>query len=98
MAFDHEMSIIRSKSKPKFRQLEADEVVRDRLPIEEVPMIGKANTLVLFNVQGFHKRGQFESIKPRNSVLLDFRVQKSLINYLFISQKMKNYFVGNARK
>ena len=36
-------------------------------------MVGKANSLIVFNVMGFHRRGEFTSNKPREFVLGYYR-------------------------
>ncbi len=39
----------------------------------ETPICGKANTLIIANNVGFHRRGDFTSHTPRRTVLLNFR-------------------------
>ena len=39
----------------------------------ETPITGKANTLIIANNVGFHRRGDFTSRTPRRTVLLNFR-------------------------
>ena len=96
LQYDHFMSVVRGNSKQEYRQLESEENIRDFIDITETPLIGKANTLALFDVCGLHKRGQFNSLKPRNTIHLDFRLQKSLLNTLFLSKKIKHYFTKKA--
>ena len=43
------------------------------LRLVETPICGKANTLVIANNVGFHRRGDFTSRTPRQTVLLNFR-------------------------
>lgn len=41
--------------------------------IQGTSMVGKANSLVLFDVRGFHRRGEFTSERPREFVLAYYR-------------------------
>ena len=43
-------------------------------------MIGKANTAVLANVMGLHRRGVFYKDVPRQIVYLNFRLMESFSN------------------
>lgn len=44
------------------------------------PMIGKANTLVIFDAMGIHQRGVFSSDKPRKMAQFSFRAMESRRN------------------
>lgn len=48
-----------------------DEEVREG--IKGVSMIGKSNTLLVFNVMGFHRRGDFSSDRPRAFAYANYR-------------------------
>jgi hypothetical protein len=52
-------------------------VVSDRslkaMGIRETPVCGKANTLLITNNMGFHRRGEFASSRTRETILLNFR-------------------------
>jgi hypothetical protein len=41
--------------------------------IVESPVCGRANTLIIANNMGFHRRGDFSSSTPRETILLNFR-------------------------
>jgi hypothetical protein len=43
------------------------------LGLVETPIRGKANTLIIANNVGFHRRGDFTSRTPRRTILLNFR-------------------------
>jgi hypothetical protein len=46
-------------------------------------IVGKANTLIIANTQGFHKQGKFQNEKPREKLMVDFRdAEASLYNYV----------------
>jgi hypothetical protein len=49
-----------------------------RWGLQEIPMCGKANTCIIANTQGFHRRGTFHSMKPREYAHLDFRYLEGL--------------------
>lgn len=44
-----------------------------RINAVETSICGKANTLVIANNMGFHRRGEFTSDQPRATILLNFR-------------------------
>lgn len=45
-------------------------------------MPGKKNSMVLFNAEGFHKRGDFKKPLSRETLFIDFRPTFSLANFL----------------
>jgi hypothetical protein len=55
----------------------------EEFEIEAKTLIGKANTLLISNQMGFHRRGVFESREPRNTIFFDFRYLDSWKNNLF---------------
>lgn len=46
---------------------------RRRMNIAETHVCARANTLVIANNMGFHRRGEFSSEEPRETILLNFR-------------------------
>jgi hypothetical protein len=46
---------------------------RRAMQIAETQICGKANTLVIANNMGFHRRGEFKGNQPRETILLNFR-------------------------
>lgn len=52
------------------------------LNLIETPIEGKANSLVLFNAMGFHKRGRFDSEQSRQAILLNYRYLESFSNII----------------
>ncbi len=50
--------------------------------LKETQMCGKANTCIIANTQGFHRRGTFHSTKPRQYAHLDFRYLEGLSHRL----------------
>ncbi len=51
--------------------------------LKEMCMEVEANTLVIVDIGGFHKRGEFSSIKPRDTVELNFRNIDTIRNELY---------------
>ncbi len=47
------------------------------------PIVGKANTLIVANNQGFHKRGELRSSQPRITVNIDFKYLESVGHTLY---------------
>lgn len=94
---DHKMSNIRSESKELYRKVEAEEHVINDLDMSEIELNAPANSLVLFNVMGFHKRGYFKTTKSRNTIQLCYRSQKSILNHLFYFKKLKTYFTNGSQ-
>lgn len=50
--------------------------------VEERHVCGRANTLVVANTSGFHRRGEFTSTRPRETIHLNFRNTEGLLNRL----------------
>jgi hypothetical protein len=46
---------------------------QERIRVKETHFTGKANTLIITNNMGFHRRGEFTSSKPRKTILINFR-------------------------
>jgi hypothetical protein len=43
---------------------------------------GQANSLVIFNTMGIHKRGKFKAMGTREALLIDFRAMDTPLNFL----------------
>lgn len=52
-----------------------------KLGIQATPVTGKANSMVLANVMGFHGRGRFDSTEPRRALFLNFRYLDAKLIY-----------------
>lgn len=52
---------------------------RRRMKIEESQLCVEANTLVIVNNMGFHRRGQFNSDRPRKALLINYRNAEPVI-------------------
>jgi hypothetical protein len=48
-----------------------------------LPIVGKANTLIVANNQGFHKRGEMRSSRPRATVNIDFKYLESPAQWMY---------------
>jgi hypothetical protein len=57
------------------------EWLTQRLKYDVTPLVGNSNTLILANVMGFHKRGRFNSTRPRRILYLNFRYIDSGLTY-----------------
>ncbi|MBV6478521.1 MAG: hypothetical protein HGGPFJEG_01276 [Ignavibacteria bacterium] len=81
--FEYKLSIKYSRTKD------------DRVTDEELAKIGfypesicgKANTLFISNNMGYHNRGDFSNLKPRQTAQLDFRHLETWRNTLFRNEK-----------
>jgi hypothetical protein len=49
-----------------------DERHRDAMGLVETPLVGRANTLIISNNMGFHRRGEFVGADPRITINMDF--------------------------
>jgi hypothetical protein len=49
----------------------------------ETPLVGRANTLIVSNNQGLHRRGPFEGSRQRVSVNLDYKYLESTAHTLY---------------
>jgi hypothetical protein len=47
------------------------------------PIVGKANTLIVSNNQGFHKRGPFNSNRERQLVAIDYKYLESAAQWMY---------------
>lgn len=52
-----------------------------KLGIRVVPVTGRANSMVLANVMGFHGRHRFDSTEPRRALFLNFRYLDAKLIY-----------------
>lgn len=57
---------------PNKRPMVSD-TLKERMAIKETSLCGRANTLVVTNNMGFHRRGEFTGDAPRKTILLNFR-------------------------
>lgn len=59
------------------------------------PITGKKNTLIIFDARGVHRRGDFKSDHPRDTVFIDFRDGDSWMNSIvgtpIIAPKLKAF-------
>ncbi len=51
--------------------------------LSEKPVVGKANTLILSNNIGLHRRGDYHSNRPRISINLDYKYLESTIHHFY---------------
>lgn len=66
------------------RQIYADsDVLVAKMGLKEVPICGKANTLIISNNKGLHRRGEMRSGRPRVSINLDFKYLESMAHHLY---------------
>jgi hypothetical protein len=61
-----------AKRGPHVRNIIAEKYSR-KLHLVESHLCGKANTLIIANNMGFHRRGEFTSERPRKTILVNFR-------------------------
>jgi hypothetical protein len=85
LAWEYQKSIEHAKHRARVNnpRIQGDETGRSwhnltreeesAMGIKGTPMVGKANSLVVFNVMGFHRRGDFTSDKLREFVLAYYR-------------------------
>jgi hypothetical protein len=60
---------------------EIDEDLLNEIGHEPTDMVGKANTLVIFNSMGMHKRGRFKELGAREAILIDYRTLDTPLNF-----------------
>jgi Phytanoyl-CoA dioxygenase (PhyH) len=60
-----------------------DDVHYRAMNIVETPIVGKANTLIISNNMGFHRRGEFKGAQPRVTINMDFNHLASWARPLF---------------
>lgn len=53
--------------------------------MDVIPVIGKANTMVIANTMGFHRRGIHKTTKPRHLIFVDYR---ELESFKFLKRKL----------
>lgn len=81
--YDYKKSVLWAKKRKENPAREGDDTGKgwhsptDReekdLGIIDTPMEGKANSVVIFNVMGFHKQGQFRDTRTREFIELSYR-------------------------
>ncbi len=57
--------------------------LRERLALEEVPIVGKKNTLIISNNQGLHRRWEMTGPGPRVTANLDYKFFESPAQHLY---------------
>lgn len=73
---------------------------REHMGIREISLTGAANTLVIANTRGFHRRGDIKTGRVRHLIHLDYRRLQSRLNWLpFISRMsgIEEMIVRNRR-
>jgi len=65
------------------RGMNADELST----VVQKPICGKANTLVIANTSGYHRRGEFTGNRPRATIHLNFRSTEGLVNRLPVPER-----------
>ncbi|MDQ3019433.1 MAG: phytanoyl-CoA dioxygenase family protein [Bacteroidota bacterium] len=82
LLFEYKVSVRYAKTKN-----ESDTAITEKefADLGYIPksICGKANTLLISNNMGFHNRGDFKSLKPRQIAMLDFRPLESWRNTLY---------------
>jgi len=82
LLFEYKASVRYAKSKK-----ESDSAVTEKeiaeLGYHPKSICGKANTLIISNNMGFHNRGDFKTLRPRQIAMLDFRPLESWRNILY---------------
>ncbi len=70
----------------------------DKYKLYGAPVAGKANTLVIANTGGFHKRGAFQKPGLRETVEINFRDAETLRNDFFSLEKKIKESLGRSGK
>ncbi len=95
LRFEYELGVRQAEARGKGRdtspeQKDRDRVMeelastlRDRLDLEEVPIVGRKNTLIVSNNQGLHRRWEMTGAGPRVTANLDFKFFESPAQRLF---------------
>lgn len=97
LRYEYELSLRISKNRKNFdrrddlagqvdlhrRVYQVANRLRESDRLMEIPMMGKANTLIVSNNQGLHRRGDFEGDQPRVSVNLDYKYLESPAHRLY---------------
>lgn len=94
LRFEYELGVRQSATghagqvnpEQKNRDLVMEELSRElraRLDLEEVPIVGKKNTLIISNNQGLHRRWEMRGPGPRVSANLDFKFFESPAQRLY---------------
>jgi len=86
LLYEYKLSIRFSKTKKASDTAVTEKEIKD-LGYTPESIRGKANTLIISNNMGFHNRGDFKTLKPRQIATLDFRYLESWRNILFKNDK-----------
>jgi hypothetical protein len=98
LKYEYELSLRISKDRERFNRRSdrdattaalheqvyevATALMRER-GLREVPMTGRANTLILSNNIGLHRRGDYRGNRPRISINLDYKYLESTVHHLY---------------
>jgi hypothetical protein len=72
----------RWKTTPYGHIRQIDREYLDRMGVREEAICGPANTLVIANTSGFHRRGELLGEAPRETIHLNFRMLESWMNWV----------------
>lgn len=61
------------------------------------PICGKANTLVLFDARGVHRRGQFQTDERRDTIFIDFRAVETPFHKILSMPKARRRLAAFMR-
>jgi hypothetical protein len=70
LKLEYRLSTLSKRGRPHGTISEAE---AKALGFSAAPVCGKANTLIIFNAMGFHKRGDLHDTRPRETLHMDFR-------------------------
>jgi hypothetical protein len=65
--------------------------------LSETPIVGRANTLIIADVGGFHRRGVFRTAGERNTIEINYRGIECLRNDLYPLEERLRAFFGRTR-
>jgi len=74
-----------SKNRQGEEPMEVSREALERQGRRVVPIIGRANTMIIANTMGFHRRGAHKTIKPRHLIFVDYR---ELETFKFLKRKL----------
>ncbi|MFN8693572.1 MAG: phytanoyl-CoA dioxygenase family protein [Holosporales bacterium] len=89
--YDSIKQALKRAAAPNSRIEEIDEDLLADIGHNPKSMVGKANTLVIFNAMGMHKRGKFRKFTARESLLICYRGLDTPSNFLFRLPFLRNY-------
>ncbi|MEK7536876.1 MAG: phytanoyl-CoA dioxygenase family protein [Patescibacteria group bacterium] len=74
-----------SRNRQGEEPMEVEREALERQGMKVIPFTGKANTLVIANTMGFHRRGTHKTTKPRHLIFVDYR---ELETFKFLKRKL----------